>query len=172
MDPDSAIRSYVEEKIDRLAKKYLQRPLEAQVILEAEKFRRTAEITLKAENSVLVGKEEQEDLRSAVDLVLDKLEIQAKKHREKYKNRKKSGLDEAHSFAVYRGRDEEGEQTGEPSIIRSDKFVPKPYSVEDALILLEGSRDDFMVFRDADSMGICVLYRRPDGNFGLIETGD
>ena len=52
----------------------------------------------------------------------------------------------------------------QPRVIKDDRFVPKPLSVEDSLLLLEESGDDFIVFRDSDKMGISVLYRRPDGN--------
>jgi len=172
MDADDDIRSYIEEKVDKLANKYFQRPQEAQSVLDSEKFRRSAEITVKADNITLVAKDEKEDLRAAVDTVLDKLESQAKKHREKYKSRKKSGSQEE-GFIVFRGTpDRPGDEDFEPEVIKTDKFVPKPYSVDDAVLLLEGSKDDFFVFRDSDNMAICVLYRRPDGNYGLIETGE
>ncbi len=171
MDPDDDVRDYVEEKISKLAGKYFQRPQEAQVVLDAEKFRRHAEITLKADNTTLVGKEEMEDMKAAVDSVIDKLEAQAKKHREKYKSRKKSGGSQG-AFAVYHGEPSEPpEENAEPEVIRMDTFVPKPYTVEDAVMLLDDSRkDDFFVFRNADTLEICVLFRRPDGNYGLIET--
>jgi len=169
MENDNEVRSYVEEKVTKLAKKYLHRSQEAQIVLGAEKFRRTAEITLKADNNVLVGKEEKEDLRSAIDLALDKLEIQARKHRERYKPKRKSSVFDG-VFAVFRG--DLGELTDEgfePQVIKVDKFVPKPMSVEDAILFLEDSRDDFIVFRNAYGLSFCVLYRMPDGHYGLIE---
>jgi len=170
MEADSDIKSYAEEKLNRLADKYFQRPKEAQVVLEAEKFRRSAEITLKADNVSLVGKEQKEDIRSSFDLALQKLEAQAKKHREKNKSRNKSSGGQS-SFAVYREKDAPGEGF-EPEVVKVDRFVPKPYTVEDAVVLLEERSDDFIVFRNADDLQICVLYRMPDGNYGLIETGE
>jgi len=169
MDTDDGLKSYVEEKVEKLADKYLQRSKDATVVITAEKFRRIAEITIKADNGLFTGKEETEDARSAIDLALDKLEIQARRHKQKYKHKKK-GPGQEGAFAVFRGDvAEPGEESSGPEIIRENRFVPKPMSVEDALFALEDGGDDFLVFRDSDTMGICVLYRRRDGNYGLIE---
>lgn len=173
MDADDELRAYVEEKAQKLATKYFHRPLDGTAVLTTEKFRKTAEISLKGDNLTLIGKDQTEDMRSAIDSALDKLEIQGRKHREKYKPRKGGASEQASAgFAVFHGgRDSLGEEF-EPQVIPEDRFVPKPLTVEDAALLFEGSRDDFLVFRNAQSFGICVMYRRPDGHFGLIETGD
>jgi putative sigma-54 modulation protein len=169
MDADDELRDYVDEKITRLAEKYLHKPKEATVVISAEKFRRLAEITIKADNTVITGKEETEDPKSAIDLALDKLEIQARRRRTRIKSRRK-GASEEGVFAVYRGEPEDAEEAEiEPRIIKEDRFIPKPMSVEDALMTLEHSPEDFLVFRSADTFGVCVLYRRRDGNYGLIE---
>lgn len=169
MESDPALRSYVEEKVTRIAEKYFHRPAEGQAILSAEKFRRTAEITAHGDNQVLTGKEEKEDMRSAIDLALEKLEKQAEKHRKRYKMRKRETAEEI-SFAVYRGKGPEpADEATEPRVIKTDRFTPKPMDVDDAVLLLSESKDDFIVFRDADSLKICVLYRREDGHYGLIE---
>ncbi len=168
MDVDEKIREYADEKITKLAKKYLQRPKDAQVVLTSEKFRRIVEISVKGDTANFFGKEENEDMRTALDLVMDKLEIQARKHRQKYKTRKKGG--QSGSFSVLPHSEiDDTDDDFEPSVIRDDRFVPKPLSAEDAMMLMEDSKDDFLVFRNQDSMNICVLYRRPDKNFGLIE---
>ncbi len=167
MEVDEDVRAYVEEKTSRLAEKYFKRPQEGQVVLTAEKFRRLAEISIKADNVTLVGKEETQDLRNSIDMALDKLDKQAAKHRKKIKDRKKGGDG---GFVVYRGPEGEPAKEGfEPEVIRDDRFVPKPMSIEDAILLLEDGSDDFLVFVNQDSMVVCVLYRRPDGHYGLIE---
>lgn len=169
MESDRELRSYVEQKISRVAEKYFHRPQEAQVILSTEKFRKIAEITLHADNNVLTGKEQMEDMRSAIDLALEKLEKQAEKHRKRYKSRKRGSAEEI-SFAVYRGGEEAAdEEASEPRVIRADRFVAKPMEVEDAILLLSQTKDDFIVFRNAENMKFAVLYRREDGQYGLIE---
>ncbi len=168
MEADEDMKSYVEEKLNKLADKYFHRPTEAEVIIDVEKFRHIAEITVKADHTRLVAKEQTEDTRSAVDLALDKIEVQAQRHREKIKTRKKT----AGGAGLVEGV-ESGTAAGEsPAVVKVDKFVPKPYSVEDAMLLLEEQEQEFIVFRNADSLEICVLYRRPDNNYGLIETGE
>ncbi|MFO8057383.1 MAG: ribosome-associated translation inhibitor RaiA [bacterium] len=171
MDSDDDIRSYVEDKLEKLAGKYFRKPQEANVIMEAEKFRRSVEIILRADNMQLTSKEEKEDLRSAADLALDKLEKQTRKKSKKIDKKKNRGNDLKQSFAVYRGGPETAplEEAAEPEVIKVDKFIPKPMSVDDAIVILEEQGDDFMVYRDSESMGIAVIYRRPDGNYGLIE---
>jgi len=168
MDPDDQLRSYVEDKVTRLAEKYFHKPQEATIVLETEKFRRMADIIIRADNSVFTGKEEKEDLRSAIDLALDKLEKQGRRHKQKYKKRR-GGAEDGASFAVFHGEHEALEEAAAPEVIKVDRFVPKPMTVEDAILLLEDIGDDFVVFRNADSMNICVIFRRPDGNYGLIE---
>lgn len=167
MDTDDELREYVEEKVTRLCEKYLHRPQDAEVVFTAEKFRRAAEITIKADSTLLTGKEEMEDARAALDSVLDKLEIQARKYREKFKPRKR-GSDDMAVPGPPVGEDPDDEDF-EPRVIPDDTFVPKPMSVEDAIIVLEDQRDDFLVFRNADSLEICVVYKRRDGHYGLIE---
>jgi putative sigma-54 modulation protein len=170
MDPDEELKAYVQEKVTHLCDKYFHRPQDAAVVLTAEKFRRIAEINIKVDNTLLNGREEKDDPRSAFDLALDKLEIQAKKYRGKYKVRKRTGAeaDLAPETPVPAGESEEDDT--EPRVIPDDHFVPKPLTVEDALLALDESEEVFLVFRNADNMEICVLYHRADGNYGLIET--
>ena len=176
MGHDDKLRSYAEEKIKRIADKYFHRPQEATVILVTEKFRHSAEITLHADNIALAGKDEEDDMKSAIDLALDKIEKQASKHRQKFKVKKRRPSAEREeevgegTFTVYRGIPPETSEEGfEPRVIKEDKFEPKPLAVEDAILHLEEVREDFLVFRNSESLKICVLYRRPDGHYGLIE---
>src|SRR5258705_2761763 len=79
VDPTPALRSHAEDKLERMVKKYLRRPVDAHVILSVAKERHIAEITLKADHATLFAQEETHDLYSAIDLALDKLEHQAQK---------------------------------------------------------------------------------------------
>lgn len=174
MEADDGLREYVEEKTQKLAAKYFHRPQEATVILTTEKFRKLSEISIKGDSTTLIGKDETEDMRSAIDSALEKLEIQGRKHREKYKPRKGGAPadEETSGFAVFRGgKDSLGEEFA-PRIVKEERFVAKPMTVDDAASLFEDGRDDFLVFRNAGNMRVCVLFRRPDGHLGLIEPED
>jgi putative sigma-54 modulation protein len=170
MEPDEALKEYVEEKLTHLGDKYFQRPKDAAVVFSAEKFRRIAEITIKVDNTLLNGREEKDDARVAFDLALDKLEIQAKKYRGKFKVRKRAGAE----AGAPEGEPlpPEGPEDDEfiPRVIPDKNYVPKPLTVEDALLALDESPEAFLVFRNSDTNGVCVLYHREDGNYGLIET--
>lgn len=171
VDPTPALRTYAEEKLARI-KKYLRRPVDAHVILSVSKERHVAEITLKADHVTMFAQEETHDLYSAIDLALDKLEHQAQKLKAK-RGRHKGGAGtrgaeppEVTASVLAADRQAPG---GGPAVMRTQRVPAKPMSVEEAVDQLGVSRDDFLVFTDASNQKLAVLYRRKDGNYGLIE---
>jgi putative sigma-54 modulation protein len=168
MDVSEPVKSYVEEKLARV-KKYIEEPIDAQVALSVEKkIRHHAEVTLIAKGITIKGSEETSDMYAAIDLVVDKIERQLKRYKEKIK---------AHKPTAERGREvqktvisaesiEEG--AGAPVIIRTRNFPVKPMAVEEAVMQMDLLHKDFLVFTDSTSEEINVVYRRKDGNFGLI----
>jgi putative sigma-54 modulation protein len=170
VDSTPALRAYAEDKLHRVVKKYLHRPGNAHVILEVAKDRHSAEITLQADHESLSAKEVTHDLYSAIDLAIDKLEHQARKLKERRREHKGPGV---------RGMDREVTSRvlekangGSPAIVRTDRVAAKPMSVGEAVRQLAVSHDDFVVFIDADTEVLAVLYRRKDGNYGLIEPDE
>jgi putative sigma-54 modulation protein len=171
VDPTPALRAHAEDKLGRMVKKYLRRPVDAHVILSVAKERHVAEITLQADHVTMFAKEETHDLYSAIDLSVAKLEHQAQKlkaKREDHKGPPGARGDEplevtASVLAAERGPD------GTPEVIRSQRVPAKPMSVEEAVAQLGASRDDFLVFTNASNQTLAVVYRRRDGNYGLIE---
>ena len=91
MEPAESLRAYAEEKLTKL-KKYLDSPLEAHVVLEVEKFRHLADVTLNVDGTRIKAVEETEDMYSAIDQVMDKIEVQVKKLRAKVKNRRTDNI--------------------------------------------------------------------------------
>ena len=163
-ETDELARHYAQDRMDKL-EKYFHRPLEANVVITLEKFRYQVEVTLAADGTVVTCKEESADLIAALEQVLSKIEIQAQRHRDRYKRRKirdSEMREEAEEAPVAAG-------VAQPQIVRSNRFQPKPLSVDDAAVLLRQNSDTFIVFRNAATERINVLYRRRDGNFGLIE---
>jgi putative sigma-54 modulation protein len=170
VEPTPALRAYAEEKLARV-KKYLRRPIDAHVILSVAKERHAAEITLKADHVTMFAAEETHDLYSAIDLALDKLEHQAQKLNAKRKQHKGAGprgTSEAEVTASILAADRRG-PGGAPEVIRTQRVPAKPMSVEEAVEQLNASRDEFLVFTHAQTQAVAVLYRRHDGNYGLIE---
>ena len=168
MDSSEPVRSYVAEKMLRV-KKYIDEPVEAQVVLSVEKkIRHKAEVTLTAKGITIKAAEQTEDMYAAVDGVLDKLERQLKRYKEKIKKHKpQTGRERQVAKTVFAAQSiDEGH--AEPTIIKTDTVHVKPMSVEEAVMQMDLLEKEFLVFTDSNSAEINVVYRRKDGNYGLI----
>jgi putative sigma-54 modulation protein len=170
----AALRKHTEEKL-RKVEKILGGPIEAHVVLAIEKRRHHAEIQVKSRSTLLSSAHETEDLYASIGDVVEKLERQALKHKEKLTTRKKrGGRDVAAAFPApeVRARPKRGVQVGaapRPRIFPSDRYRLKPLSAEDAAMELESGGGDLLVFRDDQTYRVNVVYRRKDGNFGLVD---
>jgi putative sigma-54 modulation protein len=171
IDPSLALKTYAEEKISRV-KKYLQEPIEAHVVLKVEKFRHIAEVTIEANGHRINGAEETHDMYSAIDMLADTIEGQVAKgkDKDKIKRRKPSGISKEFvaSANALDSRDFDDEE--ETRVIRVEQVYAKPMDLDEAVMQLNLSSDEFMVFTNRHTNRINVLYRRKDGNLGLIET--
>jgi putative sigma-54 modulation protein len=180
VDSSEAIRAHAEERVQRSASKYLKNAQEAHVILSVVKQRHTAEINLHAAHFDISAHETTGDLYGAIDMATTKLEAQLRKHKDRINHHKgKPHLGGAPTMIpvdVYQGSDgpeeEDEASTDVPSVITTDNIPAKPLSVEDAILHLELSHQDFLVFRNSSTEAISVIYRRKDGNFGLIAPGN
>ncbi len=169
IEATEALRRYAGAKVHRVAEKYFRRPVEGHVVLSVSKRRHGAEITLLADRVTLHSKEETGDLYSAIDLAVDKLDRQAKKRKTKRQASKGTGATARRPVrALLRGTRAE-EEMGPAPVIRSERVPAKPMSVEDAALELDGSGRAFLVFRNAGDETLNVIYRRSDGNYGLIQ---
>lgn len=161
-------REYVEERLKKL-KKYIDHPVDARVMLSVEKFRNTAEINLMANGLNINGREEEKDMHLAIDNAIEKIERQLKKHREKIRgfktNPSRNGVLEGES------QTEEGEDLPDAKVVEMRKMVLKPMSIDDAVLEMETTKNRFVIYRDAFTENINVIYRREDGKFALLEIG-
>jgi putative sigma-54 modulation protein len=171
-----ALKEFTEDKLRKL-EKLLDGPLEIHVVLGIEKHRHTAEIQVKSRTAVISGTQETGDLYASIGEVIDKLERQALKHKEKMRGHKhrKSLRDPEVMAAMEAGGasaavPEAAEEAEPPRVHRGPGRQVKPLSVEDAVLELETSGEDLLVFRDATSDRVSVVYRRTDGDFGVVET--
>ena len=154
-----ALKNYVEKKVARL-EKYLEEPITVRVVLSAEKFRRSADVTISSKEGVFHGSEESHDMYTSIDKVVDMLEIALRRRKEKIKDIRVSSMREETVT-------EEGTLTEESRIIE-EKIDTKPMSVEEAVLQLEALDQDFLVFINSETGRVNVLYKRKDGNLGLI----
>jgi putative sigma-54 modulation protein len=168
LDPSDTLKSYVKDKLDRF-EKLLDHPAEASVVLSVEKFRHIAEISFTCGRLNVIGKEETNDMYSAIDMVLDKLEKQIKKGKQKIRERR--------SGTTSRGKDMfdqdliRAPNTGRPEV-KIQNIEYKPMDVEEAVLQMDLLDDNFLVFTNARSDKVNVLYRRKDGHYGLIQPSN
>lgn len=170
LDPSDHLKNYVSTKLDRFDK-LLDNPAEVHVVLSVEKIRHIAEIRLKGDRLNIVCREKSSDMYSSIDLALDKLEKQLKKQKAKIKDRRQGG----------RGEDKNGRTATKPApaeppaednpgpqvIVQNIEY--KPMDIEEATMQMELITNSFLVFRNALTNQINVLYRRNDGDLGLIQ---
>jgi len=157
---DDNMRSYAEEKIHK-AETYFNRIIEAHMILSAEKHRRMAEITLTAKRAKFHAREETEDIYASIDGVMEKVDAQLRKYKEKVRDRKHQSKEEV--FLA------EEEPESVPLIVKINKFAPKPMTVQDAVEQIMHSDDGFLMFSNSETDQVNVVYKRKDGNYGWLE---
>jgi len=167
MESTDALMKYAEQRTERLTK-YLVEPVEVHWVLSVEKFRHKAEATVVAKNLSIKAQEETEEMYATIDNLVAKLEKQCKKHKEKIKQHK---FHEQAGASVRYSDPAKGVAVSErPRIVETENFFAKPMSVEEATMQIEISKRYFMVFTDADTNKINVLYKREDGDLGLIDV--
>lgn len=164
------LKSYIESRVEKLDK-FLDGITDVHVTLSSEKYRQIAELNVHGRGNVyLSATEASEDLKSSVNQAIDKIEGQAKKRRAKKidkKRRRPSRVAGQGTFNVIAS--DARVSAGETQVIESRRFVFKPLTVEEAVLEIEEESAEFLVFRNAANSRTNVLYRRPDGNFGLID---
>lgn len=161
IDVTPALRKYAEEKISRF-ERYLSNITEAIVTMTVEKYRHKVEVLLKANGVLIQAEGITGEIYSSIDDVVEKLEKQVKKYKEKMVSHRKGETKVAATPAP-----ESTSDTGR--IIKIKRFDMKPMSPDEAAMQMELLDKDFFVFSNLTSGEINVIYRRKDGNFGLIE---
>jgi putative sigma-54 modulation protein len=168
-EPEEWLKEHVQKRLLKL-KKYIDKPSETKVILSVEKFRNVAEVNLSGKGINLNGKEEAKEMVVAVDNVIDKIERQLKKHKDKIRNRKENTSINEKVIMDELSSESYEEDEDQPKIVEVIKTTLKPMSVDDAIMEIEDTKDRFVIYRDSSSERMNVIYRREDGNYILIEA--
>ena len=163
-DNTESIKDYIESKIERLTKYLNDDSLTATVVTKKEGRNQKIEVTIPTDSFTLRNEAVNEDLYAAIDNVVDKLERQIRKNKDKInkKNNKKIIPD----FDVML----EDEFEEEEKIVKRKNIELKPIDEEEAIIEMEMLGHSFFVYKDVETDSICVLYKRKNGNYGIIET--
>lgn len=167
VDPSAALKDYAAKKITKL-NKYLDGPVEANVVLGIEKFRHQADITVNFNGMKIKAKEETGDMYSAIDLAVEKIEKQVKRLREKPRSVKAQQYfkDLGMRLNVVQPG---GEAAVTSQILRSRQVEARPMDLDEAILQLQSGPEEVLVFINIATETLSILYRRPDGNYGLLE---
>ncbi|HMB55166.1 MAG TPA: ribosome-associated translation inhibitor RaiA [Thermoanaerobaculia bacterium] len=169
-DIDDRTRQFTEEKLDKVMK-FLEEPVEIRVTLSEEKNRHTADLHVHHKLGILQAAEEAHGMWDAVQSAVEKVEKQARRSRKKLTGKKRRAAKNGDLPAAWPMDVLERESVSggnEPRIVKSSNLEIKPMSLEEAALQLDNSKNDFLVFRDATSDRVSVLYKRRDANYGLI----
>jgi putative sigma-54 modulation protein len=162
-----ALRQRIENKIHKLDR-YLDGITDVHVVLSVEKHRHIAEIILQANGNSIRSLEETHDMYLAVDTVIDKVERQIRRQKRKGTDRKTRFIAKESEMLADEGVVEEAVKE-QPRVIRSKRFAIKPMSIDEAAMQMGLSDDGFLAFLNSETEQMNVMYKRRDGNYGLIE---
>jgi len=162
-----AMRNYIEKKLSKI-ERYFDHILEVIVTLSVEKSRQIIEVTLQTNRALIRAEEETDDMYTSIDKVADKLERQIKKYKEKYFQKPHPGT-EKKGLANREIDADDSEPDKIAKIVKTKRFAIKPMSVEEAAMQMDLLGHNFFVFANDNTNKVNVLYKRKDGNFGLIE---
>ncbi|WP_195971565.1 ribosome hibernation-promoting factor, HPF/YfiA family [Clostridium thermobutyricum] len=158
-----ALREMIEKKISKLDK-YFEKEVDAKVTISVQKSRHIVEVTIPFSGIMLRAEEATEDMYKSIDMVEEKLVRQIRKQKTKLSRKYNQSL----RFAEIATDLEEVEET-KGKIVRTKTFAVKPMSSEEAVLQMELLGHNFFVYQDTDTNNISVLYKRKDGNYGLLD---
>ena len=160
-----AIKDYIETKIGKLDKYFKEDSITANILLKIRGNEQIIEVTIPTDNFILRSEEEHEDMYAAIDLVLDKLERQIRKNKTKLKKRNVNNNYKEINFDFELPVEDEEEIN---TVVKRKTIEMKPMDEEEAILEMELLGHSFFVYKDMHSNELCVLYKRKDGNYGII----
>ena len=185
MEPTESLKAYARERMERI-KKYLPDPIACHVTFSAERHNHRIDVTFQLHNGLSVaGHETTENMYSSIDLCIAKIERQVRKYKGKIEEQRTrphhvEPLPWSHSIVneAFRGvaapasSPPEAESSPEFTVVKTEKFHAQPMSVPDAIVQMNLLGEQFLVFQMPNGGGVAVVYRRDDGTYGLIDTGN
>ena len=195
MEPTDSLKAYARDRMERV-RKYLPDPISCHVVLSTERHNHRIDVSFQLHNGLTIsGHEISENMYSSIDLCIAKIERQVRKYKGRLEERRvrphpvdtlpwsHSIVEEAFQGLAEPPVDGAGARTNgtaravpaEPvmpsfNVIKTEKFHAEPMSVSDAIVRLNLNQETFLVFRTDSDGRVAVVYKREDGNYGLIET--
>ena len=168
-EPSDHLRAYATRRFEKLGR-FINKAenIEMTVVLTVDKFRHKAEVQFSGDAVNIAAVEQSSDMYATVDMVLDKVEVQLKKHAERMKEKRRASGTRSDSVQYEQDADNNGKHA-KKLIIEEERIEPKPMFANEAALQLEQRDDEVLVFLNAETERINVLYRRKHGGFGLID---
>lgn len=163
-----AISDYIETKMSKMDKYFKDSDVSANILIKLKGKKQAIEVTIPYDKYILRCEEIHDDLYAAIDLVTDKLERQIRKNKTKLKKQTKSN-EKIFNFDYELTKEEEKINKSKHKIAKRKVLEMKPMDDEEAILELELLSHDFFIYKDMDNT-IKVVYKRKDGNYGIIET--
>ena len=160
-----AMKSYAKEKLERLSKYVKDSDVNANLLFKINGIKQKLEVTIPLKNFTLRVEEVGDDFYAVVDTAVDKLERQIRKNKTRLNRNTKESVKEFNFD--YEVKDEEASKE---KIVKRKNIETKPMDEEEAILEMELLGHSFFVYKDMDTNNTCVLYKRKDGDYGLIET--
>ena len=165
MENTDAIKEYIENKLARLDKYFQDSDeIEANVLTKVNGKNQTIEVTIPTKHFTLRNEETNEDLYAAIDKIVDKLERQIRKNKEKINKKVNKTLINDFEYDLV------DELSEDEKIVKRKNVELKPIDEDEAIIQMEMLGHSFFVYKDVNTNEVCVLYKRKNGNYGIIET--
>lgn len=164
MELTDALKEIVQKKISKL-EKYFEVNVEAKATLSVQKNRHIIEVTIPFNGVILRGEEATSDMYKSLDLVEDKLERQIRKQKTRLSRKHGGSL----RFGEINNIDSKSQEEEHGKLVRVKKFGVKPMNSEEAILQMDLLGHNFFVYQDADSSKVNVIYKRKDGDYGLLE---
>lgn len=167
IDVTAALKQHVEEHFDKIGHLFEGKTTKAQVIIEVERGRHLAEIIVKWRSEILTATAKSDDMYQSLSQAIGKIEKQALK----IKNKVVDKSHKAKRASVRKEADQEvlAEPSNEPRVINARRYAVKPVTIDEAVMTLTDQEDQFLVFRNSENDRVSVIYKRKDGNYGLIQ---
>ncbi|MDR2076679.1 MAG: ribosome-associated translation inhibitor RaiA [Desulfovibrio sp.] len=172
-EPSDHLRAYATRRFDKL-RRFLPKSgnVEMTAVLTVDKFRHKADVQFSGDYISISAQEQSSDMYATVDMVLDKLETQLKRHAERLKAKKRRSGGSERDFPPDNPSPAEEDIPRKPGLITAELVEPKPLFMPEAILQFEQRQDDVVfVFLNADDSRINILYRRKNGDIGLITPG-
>jgi putative sigma-54 modulation protein len=174
MEMTEALKAYIENSLGKITA-HFDKVIDVDVVLDVEKHRHIAEVNLHANGVRVHSKEASTDMYASVDAAMEKLDKQVRKYKERINRHQPRRMREArdyHHAIINKESGSDAPAVGEEfahQVVQREKLPMKPMNVDEAVMQLELVDDPFLVFSNADTSQVNVLYHRDDNSFGLIE---